>query len=241
MIENFRLPSLAALSFLVSTLLFAGVARAHAQPGYGGGQTITCSSDNGKRNYCNVDTRGGVQLVRQRSGSPCTQGQTWGWDRNAIWVDLGCRADFVIGRGGNAGGGGVGQSLTCSSDDGKRNYCNADTRGGVQMVRQRSGSPCTQGQTWGWDGRGIWVDRGCRADFIVGRGGNNGGNWGGGGGDGRGQTFTCSSNDGNRNYCSIPGGGGNVVLSRQISGSPCTQGQTWGIDRRGVWVDRGCR
>ena len=59
------------------------------------------------------------------------------------------------------------QSITCSSDNGKRNYCAVNTSGGVQMVRQRSGSPCVQGSTWGYDRRGIWVDRGCRADFTV--------------------------------------------------------------------------
>jgi hypothetical protein len=59
------------------------------------------------------------------------------------------------------------QSITCSSDDGKRNYCPVNTSGGVRMVRQRSGSPCQQGSTWGYDRRGIWVDRGCRADFVV--------------------------------------------------------------------------
>ena len=54
------------------------------------------------------------------------------------------------------------------------------------------------------------------------------------------QSVTCESNDGNRRYC------GNynynqVSLERQISGSPCVQGQTWGVDREGLWVDRGCR
>ncbi len=58
-------------------------------------------------------------------------------------------------------------SVTCASDDGRRHYCSVNTRGGVQMVNQRSGSPCVQGQTWGYDNRGIWVDRGCRADFAL--------------------------------------------------------------------------
>jgi hypothetical protein len=144
-----------------------------------GAQSITCSSDNGKRNFCPVDTRGGVQMVRQRSGSPCQQGSTWGFDRRGIWVDRGCRADFVVRSGGGyrpgrpggpgygPGGPGGGQSITCSSDNGRRNFCAADTRRGVQMVRQRSDARCIQGSTWGYDRRGIWVDRGCRADFIV--------------------------------------------------------------------------
>ena len=135
-------------------------------------QTITCSSDNGRRNYCPVDTRGGVQMVRQRSGSPCTQGSTWGFDRRGIWVDRGCRADFLVRSGGRPGGPGYGsgrpgQSITCSSDNGRRNYCSADTHRGVQLVRQRSDARCIQGSTWGYDRRGIWVDRGCRADFVV--------------------------------------------------------------------------
>ena len=28
-------------------------------------------------------------------------------------------------------------------------------------------------------------------------------------------------------------------LARQISGSPCIRDTTWGVDRRGLWVDRG--
>ena len=59
------------------------------------------------------------------------------------------------------------QNISCSSDDGHRRYCPADTRGGVQLLRQRSQSPCQQGYSWGFDRGGVWVDRGCRADFAV--------------------------------------------------------------------------
>jgi hypothetical protein len=141
-------------------------------------QTITCSSNNGRRSYCPADTRGGVQMVRQRSDARCIQGSSWGYDRRGIWVDRGCRADFVInryapgrpGRPGIGPGPGrppMGQTITCSSDNGRRNFCPVDTRGGVQLVRQRSDARCTQGYSWGYDRRGIWVDRGCRADFVV--------------------------------------------------------------------------
>jgi hypothetical protein len=57
--------------------------------------------------------------------------------------------------------------ITCASNDGRRVYCDADTRDGVQLVEQHSNVPCRQGSTWGYDRRGIWVDRGCRADFEV--------------------------------------------------------------------------
>lgn len=155
---------------------------------YGGNQNrITCASDSGSRVYCAADTRGGVQMVRQISGSSCTQGYSWGYDQRGIWVDRGCRAEFVTGGAGNNWNNrgyrdrdgdrdrdrdrdGYNRGpvrLTCSSDDGGRNYCSANTSGGVRMVRQISGSPCTQGRTWGFDRQGIWVDRGCRAEFEV--------------------------------------------------------------------------
>ncbi|MEO6983417.1 MAG: DUF3011 domain-containing protein, partial [Edaphobacter sp.] len=88
--------------------------------------------------------------------------------------------------------------------------------------------------TWGVDRRGLWVDRGCRAEFSTGGYGNQ---WRPG--QGQGQTVTCSSNNGRRNWCGI--NGRDVRLTRQISGSPCVENDTWGIDRRGLWVDRGCR
>jgi hypothetical protein len=68
-------------------------------------QSIYCASDDGRRHTCPVDTSSGViRMVSQRSGSNCMQGRTWGYDRNGIWVDRGCRADFEVGagRGGNA-------------------------------------------------------------------------------------------------------------------------------------------
>jgi hypothetical protein len=131
--------------------------------GYGPGPRITCSSNNGKRNFCNADTRGGVRMVRQISGSACIQGQTWGYDRNSIWVDRGCRAEFVLGSGGPP----PARIITCSSNDGRRNWCSVRPGADVRLSRQISGSPCDRGRTWGVDQRGIWVDRGCRADFSV--------------------------------------------------------------------------
>ncbi len=75
------------------------------------------------------------------------------------------------------------QNIYCASDDGRRHTCPVNTNGGaVRLVNQKSGSNCVQGRTWGFNNAGIWVDRGCRADFEVdgGRGyGNNGNGIGG--------------------------------------------------------------
>lgn len=50
----------------------------------------------------------------------------------------------------------------------------------------------------------------------------------------------CESDNGGRVYCGAytPN---QVTMNRQISGAPCTRGSTWGVDNRGLWVDRGCR
>ena len=119
-------------------------------------------------------------------------------------------------------------SLTCSSDDMRRHYCSVDTSRGVQMVHQRSDAACIQGRTWGYDRRGVWVDRGCRADFQVGLNGygrNNGG-YQNNGRYGRNDPYrngsystgstTCSSDDMRRHYCSVDTSGG-VRLLRQRS------------------------
>ncbi len=147
-------------------------------------QGLYCASDDGRRHYCNADTRGGVRLVQQRSGSACIQGRTWGYDRNGIWVDRGCRAEFETNArySGNEGyygrdrsrdqyyGRNRGRSVQtfyCESGDMRRHWCSEGLTGQVRLVRQRSDSPCIQGRTWGRDRGGVWVDRGCRADFEV--------------------------------------------------------------------------
>ena len=134
-----------------------------------------------------VESGGRVRLQQQRSGSPCREGYSWGSDGKLIWVDHGCRADFAV-EGGRARAenrigapdgaaalareataadylGGQNLVISCSSDDMHRHYCPADTRGGVQLLKQRSDSSCRQGRSWGYDRSGIWVDHGCRADF----------------------------------------------------------------------------
>jgi hypothetical protein len=229
-----KLVLIASLAFLAVSIA-PSPAHAAFQPGYGQ-QTVNCSSNNGRKNYCGQFGNRDIRLARQISGTPCVEGNTWGVDQGGLWTDKGCRADFIVGGGRPPGPPPPqAQTINCSSNDGRRNWCAIGNSRDVQLVRQISGSPCVRGDTWGIDNRGLWVDRGCRADFAIGRGG------------GYGppppppmQIVTCSSNDGRRNWCDI-GNRRDVRLSRQISGSPCIQGNTWGVDQRGLWVDRGCR
>ena len=138
-----------------------------------------------------------------------------------------------------------GPQMTCASDDGRRHYCPVNTSRGVRLVNQRSKTACVQGSTWGYDHRGVWVDRGCRADFFVAAEQGGGPGYGPGYGPGphppyNAPTINCSSNNGKRNFCSADTSRG-VSMVRQISGTPCVQGDTWGYNRGQIWVDRGCR
>jgi hypothetical protein len=58
--------------------------------------------------------------------------------------------------------------VTCESIGGGYNYCRVDTDNKVRLERKLSASQCVYGSSWGYDNRGIWVDRGCRAEFGYG-------------------------------------------------------------------------
>ena len=155
-------------AFLVAAACVAP-SPASAQPGYGPGPRITCSSNDGLRNWCDIGGARDARMVRQISGSACIRDNTWGVDRRGLWVDRGCRAEFVA-----AGRPAPPpppppqrQIVTCSSNDGRRNWCDIGGRRDVRLARQISGSACIRDNTWGVDRRGLWVDRGCRADFSI--------------------------------------------------------------------------
>ena len=163
---------LLAAAVLGTACAIPSSAGAAPQPGYGPPQQrITCSSDDGRRNWCNVGPSRDIRLIRQISGSACVRDRTWGVDRRGLWVDRGCRAEFVVAGGRPGPGPGFvpprGRIVTCSSNDGRRNWCDVGRNRNIQIARQISGTPCVQGSTWGLDRRGLWVDRGCRADFRV--------------------------------------------------------------------------
>ena len=63
-----------------------------AQPHPGG--EIECVSHDFAYTRCNVPWRD-ARIVRQLSDTACVRGQTWGLDREGLWVDRGCAARFV--------------------------------------------------------------------------------------------------------------------------------------------------
>jgi hypothetical protein len=58
---------------------------------------IVCASKDGRPNRCATDFPiKRAEVDKRYSGSPCEYGRSWGYDRNEIWVDRGCRARFVV-------------------------------------------------------------------------------------------------------------------------------------------------
>jgi hypothetical protein len=186
--------------------------------------TVVCESQGGRVN-CPVTTAGGVVVGKQLSQSSCVQNRSWGFTKNSIWVDDGCRAEFVVG-GGPQRSARLDGTVRCESHDGQRIDCAADTASGVRMIRQFSKSSCEFGRDWGYTRNGVWVTNGCRAEFAVDSSAF--------------QTVLCESQDGKRRHCGADTSFG-VELQRQISGADCVRNRTWGYDSNGVWVTSGCR
>lgn len=140
------------------------------------------------------------------------------------------------------GDGDSGGVFRCESNDGRQNYCAIPAGApSAQMVRQLSRTACIRNQTWGTDRGGIWVSGGCRAEFVpagydYGRRYDRGRS-----GDGN-QLVRCESSDGRYRQCNVSvSRGGDARLVRKLSRTECIEGTTWGVNRMGIWVDKGCR
>lgn len=199
---------------------------------YPGKGRVVCESQKGERHICPADTHRGVTLTRQLSATKCVQGDNWGFDdeRELVWVDHGCRAEFIMGSNTapKDAPAVLDARVVCESNDNKRKNCRADTSAGVQIVKHLSDSPCGFDREWGYDASGIWVTKGCRAEFVV-----------------RGKpkpmarAVTCASIDDARSHCEAETQFG-VAIVRQISEQDCILGESWGFDESSVWVAQGC-
>lgn len=219
---------------LASVLLLAIVLPAAAD------STVKCESVDGKYRECGVGAASDIRVLRQLSKTNCARGQTWGYLNGKIWVDEGCRAEFVVenlypasNRNNNE------QILVCESVNGRRKHCAIDTSGGVRMTRRLSDSSCDFKNDWDYDDHGVWVRHGCRAEFAVKM---------------RPVAYTpqissmrvasdlvtCESKNGRRQHCKANTMNG-VALHRQLSDSSCVLNSTWGFDSKGIWVRSGCR
>ena len=208
---------------------------------------VTVESEGRGREYRRVDHDGTVRLSRRLSDAPCVLGRSWGYDRDGIWVSNGCRAVFEYRTGwrndrrddryndrDDRWFGGR-DRVKVESDDGRYKSKRIDTRGGVRLLRTLSDAPCIQGRSWGYDRDRIWVDRGCRGEFEIGRGGYYDDRYGNddyyGGGYGECPSWLpgrYSGYDDGREFSLVIDRNGRVTLRRQSNGR-------WGRDEHGYY------
>lgn len=130
------------------------------------------------------------------------------------------------------------RTITVRSQDYGYYYYRVNTGNHVSLTRQLSRTACEYNRNWGYDYRGVWVDKGCEAEFEVGGSGSYRPNTSSSSSDGRREIYVSSPNY--RYYKYNIQTDNEVELVRQLSNSPCDKNRTWGYDRNGVWVNQGC-
>jgi hypothetical protein len=120
------------------------------------------------------------------------------------------------------------------SSDGRRASRQMDRQiSRVRLLDRLSTKPCTAGQDWGYSGRTLWVDDGCRGVFEVQfRSGT--------GTDERRRTVTLGDSNNSRKRVWV-GRNARIQLVRTLSKNRCVRGSSWGYDGSYLWVRRGCR
>ena len=215
---------------------------------------VRCESKDGRWQHCRLpEGSGEVTMLRQISRNACIRNSSWGTDAEGLWVARGCRADF--GREGGpeetpaAGTDTRVRLLRCESQGHALERCPIEIAGSVRLTRQLSRMDCELGESWGYDDKGVWVARGCGAEFEVEAVSRKSGQFlrrlFSKDGDAApavtmGRPLKCESINGQRQECKI-GGVTRVELVRQLSQATCIVDKNWGWDAERVWVTNGCR
>lgn len=195
---------------------FAFALCAFAFPETAGADTITCESRSNNYQQCRIDTRGGVTLQTQLSRSPCTRHSTWGYNDRFVWVSNGCRAVFRVG------------SDYHESDDSSDDAAAAIA--GIALLalgaaaaheahERHEDRAYEDHYEYNYDQQ--YYNRHRERHYV--------------------DTVNCASNSNRYNYCRTNVNQGHVRLVRRYSDSACRYGDDWGYDRRGIWVENGCR
>ena len=218
-------PSALGLGILLAGALALAPAEAPAQS-----NTVTCESVDGHEKYCPAETRGGVILSAQLSKAACRQGVSWGYDDRGIWASNGCRARFTTGsssrddwedhrrRSGDSGNGAAAAAAAVA----------LLAVGAAAVHEKHEDDRRDRDRDYNNNDRyyDYRPDPGYRypSNYTHDQ-----------------QTIRCESNDGRQRFCPIDVGRARVELTRQLSRGECRFARNWGYDRRGVWVNDGCR
>jgi len=206
---------------------------------------LRCGSRPGASNYCSADTSRGVELIYQHSSYACYYDDTWGYDRNGIWVANGCSATFRLGKkdkgkGDTAAAIGLGILAlgilaATSSDDGDPNRNEPPPPppgygpGGYPPPPPPGGYP--SGSYPPPPPPGSYGPGGYPPPPPPPQGGYYSRPH---------KVVSCNSNKNKYTYCAVRVRS-DVELIRQRSTSSCRFNTSWGYDRKGVWVNKGCR
>lgn len=234
--------------FMLPVLALLGPHTASAQQ-----NTIECGSINQQFQRCALDVSGGVELLSQISRALCDQDRTWGYDDQGLWVKDGCRGVFtalapsgdqaVVARHSPVVPRPPGPmeddkpadqiaEVYCASNRNRYQHCDTDTRGrSMHLVHEFSDDACRYGSTWGYNSRGIWVDRGCVGLFRMKRRHVP---------PPRIDRMVCESDGNQRVSCPVARPVSHVALLRQLSSAECKKGRAWGFARGALWVKDGC-
>lgn len=213
-------------------------------------ETFRCESQNNQHRECAYRAEGQVtvHVNRQLSSTRCVFDQNWGTYDGGVWVDYGCRAEFVVRRPPTSQPfrpvGGGRQTVNCESINNAYRTCEIpglDPRS-VHMERKLSGAPCYQGNTWGVSGGensppGIWVQDGCRATFSYTTGGASYDPYGGSDHD---YEFPCESLRGAWTHCDVRHVT-NARIQLVAGNGECNEYKAWGVDDTGIWVRNNCQ
>jgi hypothetical protein len=142
---------------------------------------FVCASVDSRYRECQLPVNGRARLVKKLSDARCVEGQSWGQQRDRVWVNNGCRARFEVTRsgGGGGGGGGTAGTIQCNSDNQRYRECQIGPGYTARLVREHSNRRCQRDSTWGTRNGIVWVTAGCRAEFQRVRGSGGGGTAGG--------------------------------------------------------------
>lgn len=128
-------------------------------------------------------------------------------------------------------------SISCESRNFRYQFCPApDGISQAVLARQTSSSACVEGQSWGWDRRGVWVSGGCAAIFNVNTFRPQPSPPPRPGGD----VVGCASRSFQYEFCPTGARVLSASLVRQTSRAPCVVGKSWGWRQDGIWVSEGC-
>ena len=230
---------------------------------------VECKSDNYKRKICSVGRDiASLRLVEKKSRASCIEGTSYGFEKNAVWVDRGCVARFEVkfvpepkpGNNVRPGGkpkpGPVNDNrsdrpvysqetvrLTCKSKDYKRGECavSGDIIA-VSLVENKSKTNCTKDRTYGFRNDVLWVDRGCEGvfDITFRERRNSGPDRGNPDHEVATRDITCKSKNYSREECFVGGRISNLRVRQNTSKTKCQPNVNYGFHNDAIWVDKGC-